>query len=94
MQAVRRALAEGRMVLGGFRTIIRAEDGRPLAFMTAHQLVKTYYIPALLRPLSFLRCRLRIPHDSRLSFMPGPTCAQCSCPLGLVVFCRHPFGKA
>ena len=55
--AVRAALAEGRAVLGGFRTLISL-DGRPLRFMTAHQLVKTYYIAALLRPLAFLRSRL------------------------------------
>lgn len=42
-------------MLGGFRTII-VDQGRRLRFMTAHQLVKTWYLTALLRPLSFLRC--------------------------------------
>ena len=55
MRAVRGALAEGRAVLGGFRTVIRTEDGRRMKFMTAHQFIKTYYIAALLRPLAFLR---------------------------------------
>ena len=42
-------------MLGGFRTIL-VDQGRVFRFMTAHQLVKTWYLTALLRPLSFLRC--------------------------------------
>lgn len=55
MQArIREVLADGRAVLGGFRTVIM--DGeRRMKFMTAHQLVKTWYLVALFRPLSFLR---------------------------------------
>ncbi|EIE27508.1 nucleotide-diphospho-sugar transferase [Coccomyxa subellipsoidea C-169] len=52
--AVRRALADRRVVLGGFRTVIEGQD-RPLLFMTVHQYLKTYYLPLLLRPLSFFR---------------------------------------
>ncbi|KAK9831526.1 hypothetical protein WJX81_005918 [Elliptochloris bilobata] len=51
---VRAALADGRVVLGGFRTVI-ADQGRRLRLMTAHQLVKTWYLVALFRPLSLLR---------------------------------------
>ncbi|BDA48667.1 probable glucosyl-3-phosphoglycerate synthase at N-terminal half [Coccomyxa sp. Obi] len=51
---VRKALADGRTVLGGFRTVIKVQD-RPLIFMTIHQYLKTYYLPLLLRPLSFFR---------------------------------------
>ncbi|CAL8463467.1 g3001 [Coccomyxa elongata] len=51
---VRKALADGRTVLGGFRTVIKVQD-RLLIFMTIHQYLKTYYLPLLLRPLSFLR---------------------------------------
>ena len=54
MPAVRRALADGRTVLGGFRTKIMLH-GKRLEFMTTHQFIKTYYIAALLRPLSFVR---------------------------------------
>ncbi len=52
--AVREALADGRTVLGGFRTVIKVHE-RPLIFMTIHQYLKTYYLPLLLRPPSFFR---------------------------------------
>ena len=52
---IRKHLQDKRVVLGGFRTVIK--DGeRPLIFMTAHQFVKTFYIAFLFRPLSFFRC--------------------------------------
>lgn len=51
---MRRALADRRVVLGGFRTVIEGQD-RPLLFMTVHQYLKTFYLPLLLRPLSFFR---------------------------------------
>jgi hypothetical protein len=51
---IRKTLACRRTVLGGFRTLIK-DRGRPLRFMTAHHLLKTYYLPALTRPLSLLR---------------------------------------
>ncbi|KAK9917082.1 hypothetical protein WJX75_000749 [Coccomyxa subellipsoidea] len=52
--AMRRALADRRTVLGGFRTVIELHN-RPLLFMTGHQFLKTYYLPLLLRPPSFIR---------------------------------------
>jgi hypothetical protein len=52
--AVRTALRDRRTVLGGFRTIIKLQ-GKPLRVMTVHQLIKTFYIPLLFRPLSFIR---------------------------------------
>jgi len=51
---VRETLADARVVLGGFRTVI-TDRGRRLRFMTAHQLAKTWYLVALLRPLTLLR---------------------------------------
>jgi hypothetical protein len=51
---VRETLGDARVVLGGFRTVI-ADRGRRLRFMTAHQLAKTWYLVALLRPLTLLR---------------------------------------
>ena len=55
MGGMRKALQDKRVVLGGFRTVIK--DGeRPMIFMTAHQFIKTFYIALLFRPLSFLRC--------------------------------------
>ena len=55
MGSMRKALQDKRVVLGGFRTVIK--DGeRPMIFMTAHQFIKTFYIAFLFRPLSFLRC--------------------------------------
>ena len=32
-------------------------EGRPLRFFSANNTLKTYYGPALVRPLSFLRCQ-------------------------------------
>ena len=51
---VKGVMAQPQTVLGGFRTIIQT-DGKQLRGMTLHHLVKTYYIAALVRPLSFLR---------------------------------------
>lgn len=45
-------------MLGGFRTVIM-DGARRMRFMTAHQLVKTWYLVALFRPLSFIRCAVR-----------------------------------
>ncbi|KAK9815414.1 hypothetical protein WJX72_003261 [[Myrmecia] bisecta] len=54
VSVARRTLSNKHVVLGGFRTIIQL-DGRVLWGMTAHQLVKTYYLPLIVRPLSFVR---------------------------------------
>ncbi len=51
---MRKALQDKRVVLGGFRTVIK-EGTRPMIFMTAHQFIKTFYIALLFRPLSFIR---------------------------------------
>ncbi|CAL5223858.1 g6445 [Coccomyxa viridis] len=51
---IRKHLQDKRVVLGGFRTVIKDGD-RPLIFMTAHQFIKTFYIAFLFRPLSFFR---------------------------------------
>lgn len=53
---VRQTLSDGRTVMGGFRVLIK-HQGRLLHWMTFHQLIKTYYAPLLLRPLSFARCK-------------------------------------
>ena len=55
---MRKIARDKRVVLGGFITVIKDGD-RTMIFMTAHQLIKTFYIAALFRPLSFLRCDLR-----------------------------------
>ena len=64
MHAVRATLAAPRTVAGGFRTLITCGDNgggggggapRLLRFMTAHHLLKTYYMPLLARPLMFFR---------------------------------------
>ena len=55
MAKIRKHLQDKRVVLGGFRTVIKDGD-RPLIFMTAHQFIKTFYIAFLFRPLSFFRC--------------------------------------
>jgi hypothetical protein len=54
IEVVRKTLAHQGTVLGGFRTVIKHKD-RVLGFMTFHHFVKTYYLPLLTRPLSFLR---------------------------------------
>lgn len=54
-------------VAGGFVTRI-AHKGRLLWWMTAHHCMKTYYMPALLRPYAGalgLRCLLGMPHRGR-----------------------------
>ncbi|KAI7839606.1 hypothetical protein COHA_006673 [Chlorella ohadii] len=51
---VRAALWQPGVVLGGFRPLIEYE-GRPLRFFSANNTLKSYYLPLLLRPLSFLR---------------------------------------
>lgn len=52
---IRRTLRPPRTVLGGFRTLICSDDGRMLRFMTTHHLLKTHYLPAVVRPLAYLR---------------------------------------
>lgn len=52
---MRRTLADPATVVGGFRTLICGSDGRLLKFMTAHHLVKSYYLVFLARPLMWLR---------------------------------------
>ncbi|PSC74898.1 glycosyl transferase [Micractinium conductrix] len=54
LTVVAAALARPAVVLGGFRPVIEYE-GRPLRFFSANNTLKTYYGPALVRPLSFLR---------------------------------------
>eukprot|EP00884_Botryococcus_braunii_P012524 jgi/Botrbrau1/21272/Bobra.39_2s0061.2 len=54
IRVVRKTLSHRQTVLGGFRTVIK-HDGRVLGFMTWHHFVKTYYLPLLVRPLTFLR---------------------------------------
>jgi rSAM/selenodomain-associated transferase 2 len=51
---VRGVLSQHRTVLGAFRTTIE-DEGRRLHFMTWHHLIKTYYVAAVMRPLSFVR---------------------------------------
>ena len=59
MECMRKTARDKRVVLGGFRTVIKDGD-RTMIFMTAHQLIKTFYIAALFRPLSFLRCDFEV----------------------------------
>lgn len=54
VQVIRNTLSHRGTVLGAFRTVIK-HGGRTLGFMTWHHLVKTYYLPLIARPLSFLR---------------------------------------
>ena len=51
---VKGVMSQPRSVLGGFRTIIQT-DGNRLQGMTLHHWIKTYYIAAIVRPLSFVR---------------------------------------
>ena len=58
VSVVRSTLADPRVVLGGFFTLIQSPgegSTRTLKFHTAHNFIKTYYAPLLFRPLSFLR---------------------------------------
>ena len=55
VSVVRAVLADPRTVLGGFRVLITAPDGTLMRFQTAHHFAKTYYMPAIARPISFLR---------------------------------------
>lgn len=50
---LRREFSDPKTVLTGFNTSIEYEDRR-LNFMTAHNFIKTYYLPAIAMPLSFL----------------------------------------
>ena len=73
MTSIRKELQDRRVVLGGFRTVIK-DDGKPMIFMTAHQFIKTFYLPFLFRPLSFFRFSL-------LSCVhPRPPLVNGSCP--------------
>jgi hypothetical protein len=64
-------LANPGCVVGGFKTVIRSGT-RTLWAMTAHLFAKTYYAPALLKPVGFvrgLRCPFGASHYS----------ASCAC---------------
>lgn len=54
VRAVDRALADQRVVLGGFVSYVDHE-GRPFPLSTLNSLLKTWYIPFALRPLSAVR---------------------------------------
>lgn len=54
VNVIKGVMSHPKTVLGGFRTTIQT-DGKTLQGMTLHHLVKTYYIAAFVRPLSFIR---------------------------------------
>ncbi|GMH45855.1 hypothetical protein BSKO_13818 [Bryopsis sp. KO-2023] len=54
VRAVDRALADRRVVLGGFVSYVD-HNGRPFVFSTLNSLLKTWYVPFPFRPLSVVR---------------------------------------
>ena len=52
---VHRVLADPRTVLGGFRVLVTDPAGGLMRFQTAHHYAKTYYMPAIAKPVSFFR---------------------------------------
>lgn len=76
---VRSALSRRRIVLGGFRTDLVLDDLQqtPMRLVSLHQLAKTYYVPALFRPLSFLRGIRLLFGDQVRHYERAPPPASC-----------------
>ena len=55
VEQVHQTLADPPTVLGGFRVLITNPAGGLMRFQTAHHCAKTYYMPAIAKPISFYR---------------------------------------